>query len=200
MRSVQFMRGEGSIQSPYEIDDMEPRASSPSASDSSYPRGPHREGVATSGQRAKRRDNRYMSSRERRKVAKRVSDSDGPRSQSPIVPKPPSPAPQPLVVYEGRLVPIERKATPDVATVEGIKKAREVANAMDDIAPGDSVSMAASNPQFVEGSSRPGIGWRREVLSGVASTQSFEDAHRCWVEYKREDEICSMEWYSDDIE
>jgi len=112
--------------------------------DSSHP---YRQRVATKGPRASRRDGRYMSSKEKRKSATSGEDRGGPQSQSR------SPAPQTLVEYEGRLVPIE--ISRDLEGSENVAR--------------------SSPPSFVEGSSRSGVGWRQAILSGTARESDFEE-------------------------
>ena len=178
MQALHYTWGEGSVTSPYEVDEDESRVSS-SSSDRSYPRmsrspHPYR---STGGQQALHRDGRRMTNRERG-TAGRTSGGDGVRPQSPVSPPPPSPLVQPLVEYEGRLVPVEMRR--DDVDVERLSQG--------------SVLNPSPNPQFVEGSSRPGIGWRSSIRQGTATEESFEAAARCWEEYQAEDVIASLEY------
>ena len=106
-----------------------------------------------------------MFSREKRKSATSGEDRGGPRSQLR------SPAPQPLVEYEGRLVPIEL-----LHDLEGSENVARL-----------------SPPSFVEGSSRSGVGWRQAILSGTARESDFEELCRLRREYEEGDSLARME-------
>ena len=166
------MRGEGSITSPFEVDDDEPRTSGLS-SESSDPRTsshPYREKIEIrGGQRASRRDGRRMFARQKVKASKRVSIEEDPRARSPSIPTPPSPAPQPLIQYGDRLIPLD---------LESLRVREPVAN--------------SSPPLFIEGSSGRGIGWRSPFLSGTATSADFEDMARSRIEYDFEDLVGDM--------
>ena len=170
------MRGEGSVSSPFVVEDSEDESQvSRPSSDSSYPRSPR----LSSGQRAKRRDGRAMFIREKRRAAKRVSSPGRDLPQSPVIPTPPSPAPRSLVLYGDRLVPVELES---------------------DLVPQGPVSKAETNPLFVEGSSRSGVGWRAPIVSGVGSEAHFEAMARSWTEYEQGDIQASLENYGDSLD
>ena len=116
---VQFMRGEGNVASPFIVDESEDEYKSYPESEASVKSSPQPSssralsvvGPVTSGQRASRRDGKKMTARQKMKRAMSVKHLGGPRPQSPISMLSSSPPPQPLVPYEGRLVPIEVKET-----------------------------------------------------------------------------------------
>jgi hypothetical protein len=190
------MRGEGSIESPFLLEEEDDSAPSPPTDQSiKSPSPTPSERVQILRQRASRRDGkRSMTSRQKRKVAA-ATQSPAPRADTP---RPLTPMAQPLVLVENRLIPMEVRHTMGYEyekdspsnrffnEVVAMKKAFDVPGQV-----GVFVEEAESSGMAGVGArNRPN--WREAFLRGTANEGQFEDMNRCVREYEMEDE--RLQW------
>jgi hypothetical protein len=199
------MRGEGSIESPFLLEEEGDSIVSPWTDQSvKSPSPTPSERVQILRQRASRRDGkRSMTSRQKRKVAA-ATQSPAPRADTP---RPRTPMTQPLVLVENRLIPMEVKHTmgydheKDNASNRFFSEVKAMQTAFD--VPGQ-VGVFVEEVREAESSGMAGVGarnrpnWREAFLRGSANESHFEDMrrredlNRCVREYEMEDE--RLQW------